>query len=411
MRRAVVFLVVAFFSLSLAEAQVLPPESSRALTGFPPASVTPPVPVPVESAVRRSAEELFSELAKLDPSNEITVIIDPLIDGMTGFETVATRDMNRKLVEIAAAAFPQIKVLPLTVENLDRAKFLVIGTFNPVNNAGDAAGPRDAYWLCFVAIDLAKKMVVARSVNRALPSGVDSTPAPLFARSPVWSLDQATLAYVRACQRSQPGDPVDPAYISNLRLRVANQEGQAALEAGRYGEAQARFAAAADLPGGKDSVATYNGLYLAMADRGRAGEALQAITRLIDIGLQRDRLGILFLFETASTAFVADAALTARYPDWIAVIGRRAAETGLCLDIVGHASRTGSEPMNVRLSRARADEIVGQIRRASPGLDGNLSASGKGSSEVLVGLSVDDAQTAIDKRVEIRPRRCAPARG
>ncbi len=410
MRRAIVLLLLVF-SVSWAEAQVLPPETSRALTGFPPASVTPPVPVPVESAVRRSAEELFSELAKLDPSNEITVIIDPLIDGMTGFETAATRDMNRQLVEIAAAAFPRIKVLPLTVENLDRAKFLIIGTFNPINNAGDAAGPRDAYWLCFVAIDLAKKVVAARSVNRALPAGVDSTPAPLFTRSPVWSLDQATLAYIRACQRSRPGDPVDPAYIANLRLRVANQEGQAALEAGRPDEAQARFAAAADLPGGKDSVATYNGLYLAMADRGRAGEALQAITRLIDIGLQRDRLGILFLFQTASTAFVADTALSARYPDWIAALGRRAAETGLCLDIVGHASRTGSEPANVRLSRARADAIVTQIRRASPGLGGNLSASGKGSSEVLVGLAVDDAQTAIDKRVEIRPRRCAPVRG
>lgn len=302
-------------------------------------------------------------------------------------------------------------MLPLTVENLDRAKLLIIGTFNPINNAGDQSGPRDAYWLCFAAIDLAKRIVVARSVNRALPAGVDSTPAPLFAQSPVWSLDQATLAYVRACQRSVPGDPVDAAYIAGLRLRVATQEGQAALEAGRTDEAQARFAAAAALPGGQDSVATYNGLYLTLASRGRAGEALQAITRLIDIGLEQDRLGILFLFETGSTAFVADAALSARYPDWIAALGRRVAETGKCLDIVGHASRTGSEPANVRLSEARATEIVGQIRRASPSLAGRLSAAGKGSSQVLVGLSVDDAQTAIDKRVEIRPVACSLRRG
>ncbi len=410
MRRALVFVLLAF-SLTYAEAQVRPPEPSRASLGFPAASVTPPVPVPVESAVRQSAEELFSEIEKLDPSAEITVLIDPLIDGITGFETAATRNMNRQLVEIAAAAFPRIKVLPLTVENLDRAKLLIIGTFNPINNAGDQSGPRDAYWLCFAAIDLAKRIVVARSVNRALPAGVDSTPAPLFAQSPVWSLDQATLAYVRACQRSVPGDPVDAAYIAGLRLRVATQEGQAALEAGRTDEAQARFAAAAALPGGQDSVATYNGLYLTLASRGRAGEALQAITRLIDIGLEQDRLGILFLFETGSTAFVADAALSARYPDWIAALGRRVAETGKCLDIVGHASRTGSEPANVRLSEARATEIVGQIRRASPSLAGRLSAAGKGSSQVLVGLSVDDAQTAIDKRVEIRPVACSLRRG
>jgi outer membrane protein OmpA-like peptidoglycan-associated protein len=339
------------------------------------------------------------------------VIIDPLIDGITGFETAATRTMNRQLVEIAAGSFPRIKVLPLTVENLDRAKFLVIGTFNPINNAGDAAGPRDAYWLCFVAIDLAKKVVAARTVNRALPAGVDSTPAPMFARSPIWSLDQATLAYIRACQRSKRGDPVDAAYLSNLRLRVANQEGQAALEAGRYDEALAQFAAAAALPGGQDSVATYNGLYLAMADRGLAPEALQAITRLIDIGLKQDRLGILFLFQTASTAFVDDAALSSRYPDWIAALGQRAAEAGRCLEVVGHASRTGSEAANVRLSRGRADAIVGQLERASPRLTGHLAASGRGSSEVLVGLPVDDAQTAIDKRVEIRPIPCGSGRG
>lgn len=410
MRRALVLFLLAF-SLSWAEAQVQPPEPSRSLPGFPAASVTPPVPVPVDSAVRRSAEELFSELTKLDPANEITVVIDPLIDGITGFETFATRTMNRQLVEIAASSFPRIKVLPLTVESLDRAKYLVIGTFNPINNTGEAAGPRDAFWLCFAAIDLAKKVVVARAVNRALPAGVDSTPAPLFARSPVWSLDQATLAYIRACQRSKPGDPVETAYISGLRLRVANQEGQAALEAGRYDDAQARFAAAAALPGGGDSVATYSGLYLTMSDRGLAGEALQAITRLIDIGLKQDRLGILFLFETGSTAFVADSALSGRYPAWIAALGRQAAETGRCLDIVGHASRTGSEPANVRLSKARADEIVSQIRRASPGLVGRLSSTGKGSIEVLVGLPVDDAQTAIDKRVEIRPMPCAPGRG
>ncbi len=406
MRRALVLLLMAF-SLSCAEAQVRPPEPTRALPGFPAASATPPVPIPVASAVRRSAEELFSEITKLDPAAEITVIIDPLIDGITGFETTATRDMNRQLVEIAASAFPRIKVLPLTVENLDRAKLLIIGTFNPVNNAGEPSGPRDAYWLCFAAIDLAKKIVVARSVNRALPDGVDSTPAPLFARSPVWSLDQATQAYVRACQRSKPGDPVDPAYIASLRLRVANQEGQAALEAGRAEEAQARFEAASALPGGRDSVATYNGLYLSLADRERGAEALQAVTRLIDIGLEQDRLGMLFLFETGSTAFVNDPALAGRYPDWIAALGRRAAETGKCLNIVGHASRTGSEPANVRLSQARAIAIVSQIRRASPDLQERLSASGMGSSQVLVGLPIDDAQTAVDKRVEILPVPCA----
>lgn len=397
-------------SLTSVQAQVRPPEPSRVAAGFPPATATPPMPVPVEVAARNSAEELFAEIARLDASPEITVLIDPLIDGITGFETAATRNMNRQLVEIAAARFPRIKVLPLTVENLDRAKLLIIGTFNPINNAGQPAGARDAFWLCFAAIDLATRTIVARSVNRALPAGVDSTPAKLFARSPVWSLDASTAAYIRACQQAKPGDGVDPAYVANLRLRVAVQEGQAALEAGRLEEAQESFSAAAAMPEGRDSVATHIGLYLAMAELGRAGDAMRAIERLIDIGLGRERLGILFLFETGSAGFVRDAAVSGSYAAWIAAVAQKAEATGRCLSFVGHASRTGSEPGNVRLSAARAATIARQARRAAPGLSGRVSAVGSGSSQVLVGLPVDDAQTAVDKRVEIRPVPCTADR-
>ena len=406
MRRALLLLMLTL-SATWAQAQVRPPEPSRATAGFPAATPTPPVPVPVEEAVRTSAEALFAEITRLDASPEITILIDPLIDGITGFETVATRNMNRQLVEIAAQSFPRIKVLPLTLENLNRAKLLVIGTFNPINNAGQPSGARDAYWLCFAAIDMAKRLIVARSVNRALPAGIDSTPAKLFARSPVWSLDEATLAYVRACQQSKPGDSVDPAYIANLTLRVAVQEGQAALEAGRLEEAQARFASAAAMPGGAGSVAAQNGLYLAMADLGKSADALQAIERLIDIGLGQDRLGILFLFETGSSAFVRDAAVSGSYPAWIAALAQRVERSATCLRFVGHASRTGSEPANIRLSGARAVAIARQIRRAAPSLSARVSATGAGSSQPLVGLPVDDAQTSIDKRVEIRPVSCA----
>ena len=409
MRLAVVCLALAL-SVSWSHAQVRPPEPSRLAAGFPAGTATPPVPVPVEVAARNSAEELLGEISRLDASPEITVLIDPLIDGITGFETVATRNMNRQLVEIAAERFPRIKVLPLTVENLGRAKLLIIGTFNPINNAGQPAGARDAFWLCFAAIDIAKGTVVARSVNRALPGGVDSTPAKLFANSPVWSLDATTAAYIRACQQAKPGDSVDPQYIANLRLRVAVQEGQAALEAGRLDEAQARFSAAAAAPGGRDSVAVHNGLYLAMAELGRAGDALQAIDRLIDIGLGQERLGMMFLFETGSNAFVRDAAVSASYPAWIAALARKAEASNACLTFVGHASRTGSEPGNIRLSTARAASIVRQIRRAAPRLSGRVAASGAGSSQPLVGLPVDDAQTAVDKRVEIRPVACAADR-
>jgi hypothetical protein len=374
------------------------------LAGFPAATARPPEPLAIQDAVSKAADDLFGQVVK--EGQTVEIVIDPLIDGITGAETAATRSIARRISEIAVTRHPQVKVLLFTRDNIQRAKFVFIGTFNAINNAGQPSGERDAFWICFALVDANAKVVVARVVGRTTLADIDSTPTPLFASSPVWALDDATLAYIRTCQRSRPGDAVPAEYVDSLEVRAALAEARAAFDHGRFDDAVAQFQHIAALPGGGQSIEALNGLYLTLMKSGRTQDAMTVFGRLIDAGFERQRLGVVFLFKARSTEFIDDAAVTGTYPAWLERIGDRTRAADVCLDIVGHASRTGSEPFNIRLTRARAASVRAGLLKSAPQLASRVAIIGVGSREALIGLPVDDAQTTLDRRVEFRPRAC-----
>jgi outer membrane protein OmpA-like peptidoglycan-associated protein len=105
------------------------------------------------------------------------------------------------------------------------------------------------------------------------------------------------------------------------------------------------------------------------------------------------------LFRPGSTQFVADPALSGMYPRWLRQIGRAARASNICLNIVGHTSRSGSESFNDRLSLDRATTVRRLLERETPGLERLSRASGVGFRQNLVGTGTDDASDAIDRRV------------
>src|SRR5438477_5371520 len=110
------------------------------------------------------------------------------------------------------------------------------------------------------------------------------------------------------------------------------------------------------MPGG-EQLRVLNGLYLANIALGKQREAEAAFARLVDYGLERNRLAVKFLFRVASTRFWPDPAVSRPYPMWIREIGDRTAARGICLRITGHSSPTGSAVVNDRLSLARAERM------------------------------------------------------
>lgn len=372
--------------------------------GQPPAMPRPPQLVPLERAFLNAATALFNTVPVT--AEKTIIVIDPLVDGVTGIQSAATRGFDRRIATLVAERYQHIEVLPFTVENLAKAKFIFIGTFNTINNAGQPAGPRDAFWICFALIDQASKTVAARSVARATISDVDIAPARFYADTPVWGLDAATTAYIETCQRSRPGDPVSPAYMAQLPAAARIREATVAYEAGDARRALDLYREARAMPEG-DQLRALNGLYLALMAIGERDEAAKAFSQLVSNGLNLGRLGVLFLFEVGTTNFNSQTAAAAHYANWLNEIATRAGSAEGCLEVVGHASRTGLEAFNERLSRERAERIIALLSERAPGLAARLRPAGVGSREVLVGLPRDDSSTDIDRRVEFRTASCA----
>jgi outer membrane protein OmpA-like peptidoglycan-associated protein len=379
-----------------------PLQAATAL-GVPPPGPAGKVPGPLDKAFLAAATELFDKVSA--SSGKTIIVIDPLLDGVTGMQSNATRDFDKRIAAFVAERYKHIEVRPMTVENLAQAKYVFIGTFNTINNAGQPSGPRDAFWICFALVDQGEKNVFARSVARAALSNVDIAPARFYADTPVWGLDAATAAYIETCQRKRPGEPVSPAYIAQLPVAARIREATVAYENGDNTKALALYKDAQAQPGG-DQIRTLNGLYLTLTASGQKEEAGRAFGELVGSGLKSGRLGVMFLFEAGSTDFNADMAIAEKYGLWLDEIAAQAGKSGNCLEVVGHASRTGVESFNVSLSRDRAERIIALLSERTPAVKARLKSAGLGSREVLVGLPRDDASTAIDRRVEFRPGQC-----
>jgi outer membrane protein OmpA-like peptidoglycan-associated protein len=371
----------------------------------PSATATPPPPIAFEDAVLRAANDLFSKAAIQVDANKVDLVIDPLIDGVSGAQSLATRVMEKRIVALVQQSYPRFQVHQFESAALARQPVVLIGTFTAVNNAGAGDGVRDAYRICLALADLRSKSIVSKGVARAKPEGIDATPTPSFADSPVWVSDPATDTYIKTCQRTKLGDPIDPAFAERVGTSAFISEGILEYDAKHYREALAFYRTALAMPGG-EQLRVRRGLYLANWQLNRRDDATEAFGSLVDYGLSRNTLSVLFLFKPGSTEFLEDQQIAAPYPMWLSQIATHTLQHDTCLDIVGHTSPTGPPQVNDRLSVLRAEFIKDLLQSGAPGLQNRLTASGVGSREVLIGTGRDDASDAIDRRVEFKVRRC-----
>jgi len=195
-------------------------QPQRAEAAPPPAlapAPPPPMPLDFDVAIQKAADDLLSK-ARLDDSvEEVNLVIDPLIDGVTGAQSSATHLEERRIIELVKSRYPRFRVVPFSSESiLLKQPLVLIGTFTPINNDGDATGPRDAYRICLALADLGRQTIVSKGSARALPEGVDPTPDSFFKDSPGYARDPATEAYVKSCQEKRIGDSFDQAYAEGI---------------------------------------------------------------------------------------------------------------------------------------------------------------------------------------------------
>jgi hypothetical protein len=255
--------------------------------------------------------------------------------------------------------------------------------------------------------DLKTGLIVAQTSVLVTGEGLNVNPTQFYQDTPVTVRDRSTDAYARTAA-TPAGKKADPEYMERVVTAALINEALSAYNTARYEEALTVYSKAASSAGG-EQLRVLNGLYLANWKLGRSESAESAFARIIAYGFANNTLAVKILFRPGSTDFWPDPKVSGPYPIWLRQIGREAISAKVCLNLVGHTSRTGPEQVNVKLSQQRALYIKQRLEVESPALSGRLRFAGVGWRENLVGIGSDDARDALDRRVEFRVVDCSTA--
>jgi outer membrane protein OmpA-like peptidoglycan-associated protein len=377
-------------------AQTPPPVAAAA----PPASPPPAQPVPFPQAVQNAANAVFSS-APVSPQQRQVVVIDPLVNGVTGEQSVATQQIQNQIIALAQAKYPQFDIQPFSAATVSKGPDVMVGTFTPVNAQGQTAGTREGYRFCLVMVDLRAGKTVAKGVARARMDGVDTTPTGFFRDSPGWTNDASVKSYIDTCQATKVGDPISQTYLNGILTASLVSEAIGAYDASRYREALDLYTTAQKTPAG-NQLRVYNGLYLTNWKLGQRDQAEDAFGRVVDYGLDSNALGVKILFRPGTTSLDTVQQTTGPYDMWLRQIATRGASRKACLQVTGNSSPTGSAALNDQLSQLRAEYVKGRLETDAPSLQGHLIATGVGSKNNLIGTGADDLSDALDRRVEFK---------
>jgi outer membrane protein OmpA-like peptidoglycan-associated protein len=346
------------------------------------------------------ATGLAGVIAKIDNKApaKMLVLMDPSLDAASGQQTALTRQLDQK-VNDRLRTHAHLDVLPFAQQSLARAQYLAVATITRID-AGK--GP---YQIHLSLTDMKSGQVVAQSSSRASDGGFDTTPTPYYRDTPVLMLkDHVVEGYMRTAQAA-PGQPADKAYLERVAAAAMIQEATTLYNNERYQEALGLYRSALTTPAG-EQMRSLNGVYLTNWKLGNVAEAEQAFGKVVALGLATRSLGVKFLFNPGGTEFWSDQKISGPYTVWLRQIARQAATSNVCVEVVGHTSRTGSESFNDRLSAQRAAFIQKRLESEAPALAGKMRSSGVGYRENLIGTGTDDASDSLDRRVEFKINQC-----
>lgn len=378
--------------------------SGRAPDSLAPQSPAALTPKPFAEAIAHATQELLAQLPADMP--ERIVVVDPLIDGVTGEQNAATQSVEAHIRKYVKAKHPRLSLHPLTVSNLERKPLLLIGTVTGVNDQGHSAGQRVKYRVCLSLADTASDRIIAKGTAHAVSEGVDLTPLAYFRDAPAWASDRLTEGYIRSCQNTEPGDPIDPFYRARLISAASINLAIEAHNAGRYQNAL-DFYAIAIRTGAGEELRILNGLYLANWKLKRHDASRLIAQRIIDFGLTRKRMAMKFLFQPGAISFWEEPDFAAANPMWIEELASRADQSASCLEIAGHSSHGAPDNGDVGLSQDRAQFVRLLLVHQRPRLEKRIRATGRGAAENLIGNGRNDVSDVLDRRVVFKVTDCA----
>jgi outer membrane protein OmpA-like peptidoglycan-associated protein len=396
-------------SCSAPEKQLESPAAGTVVAQPAPASVnvppTPPVAFPHDEAVLMAARDLFNK-AQIVSDTPISVVIDPLVDGTTGMQSVATQSIGNRLLSVVKSEFPKFQIKPLNAANVAALPLVFIGTFTPINLQGKGEGERDAYRVCFALADLKTGKIVSKGFARSQTAGVDPTPLPYFSDAPMWMNDKVVEGYIKTCQGTKAGDPINPDYLDKVLSVVGIAEATSAYNNKQYKESLARFSTLLRSKTG-DQARVHTGIYLSNLKLGRREPAMKTFAQIAQRGLNAQRLAVKFNFQPGSVILAKNENPYDRWIKELAIQSDLTAKAkGTCFELSGHTGRGGLEPMNEKISLQRAEYVKQRLMAERKDLATHINTRGYGSRQALVATGREDASDALDRRIEFKPGPC-----
>jgi outer membrane protein OmpA-like peptidoglycan-associated protein len=367
--------------------------------------------LPFDEAVTKATDGLAGQTQKLPAflarvESKIAkkgIVLDPMLDAATGQQTAATALLETRVTERLTTKFDQFEILPFQSANLGRALYLLTGTMTRVD--GSVPGHKRALQINLALTELKTGNVVAQASALARDEGLDHTPLPYYRDSPVLVKDKVIEGYSRT-STTPPGQRGDAFYLDRIASATLINEATMLYNQERYVEALGQYRSALATPTG-EQLRVLNGIYLTTAKLGRSAEAEQAFGRVVALGIAYNELGVKFLFNPGSTEFWSDTKVSGPYTMWLRQIAKEGTAAKVCMNVVGHTSKTGSEQANDALSLQRANVIRQRLSSEAGALGARTKTVGMGFRQNIVGSGTDNAVDALDRRVEFKIIPCS----
>jgi outer membrane protein OmpA-like peptidoglycan-associated protein len=361
---------------------------------------------PFEQAVAQATDGLAGQtqklpafLAKVESKlNKRGVVLDPMLDAATGQQTAATVLLENRVSERLATKFDQFEVLPFQSASLARAQYLLTGTMTRIDSG--ASNRKRALQINLALTELKSGNVVAQASAVAKDEGLDHTPLAYYRDSPVLLKDKVIEGYTRT-SATPPGQRGDAFYLERIASATLINEATTLYNQERYVEALGQYRSALATPTG-EQLRVLNGIYLTTFKLGRMAEAEQAFGRVVALGIAYNELGVKFLFNPGTTDFWSDSKVSGPYAMWLRQIAKEGTAAKVCMNVVGHTSKTGSEQSNDALSLQRANVIRQRLASEAAPLAARTKTVGMGFRQNIVGSGTDNAVDALDRRVEFK---------
>ncbi len=327
-------------------------------------TVPPPPPVVATSPLQQSAQRLTDQVlaqahrqrqvpgSRTPPSAPTVAVLPPPKPKPRPGTTVETQ-LAQWLAEQLRQQPPTAAVLPVRAEEAARAAWQLQPSLLPAD--AEPQPDSQAYVLRLELIETATGQVLASASERV----VDTQLA---------ELSRALKAGAQAAAAKPSPAPAAPAPAETLQALSAE--------------------------------------YVALLKAGHEPEAQRVFARWIETSLQARSLNLKLLFAPSSRSFWPDPALIRRYEFWLAELARQLQASPHCLQVVGHASRSGREEANRRLSLQRATAVKQILLKHAPSLEPRLFTVGLGWEQALPTSAVEDGRAAADQRVDFRILDC-----